>query len=101
MLHSPSRVYFKAYYEGLFAWDQGNFRAYQPWSGHYELCGRTWVIAHITQHTAPGWHFQASGDGSGTLRTGGSYLSWTDPATGGLTVREWRRWSRNALQRVL
>ena len=49
-----------AYYEGLFAWDQGNFRAYQPWSGFWQLCGRTWVIAHVTQNGVARDRFQVA-----------------------------------------
>ena len=32
-----------AYHPKLFAPDQGIFRAWWPWNGHYELGGRTWV----------------------------------------------------------
>ena len=75
-----------AYYEGLFAWDQGIFRAFQPWSGFYELCGRVWVFAHYTQATRPGMRFLAPGFGSGSLTGGGTYLTLVDPATNDVTL---------------
>jgi galactosylceramidase len=75
-----------AYYEGLFAWDQGAFRTHQPWSGFYSLSGRVWAVAHYTQNTSPGWRILPSGVGSGVLSLGGTYVTFLDPPSGGLTV---------------
>ena len=75
-----------SYFEGLFAWDQGIFLAAQPWSGSYQLSGRVWAIAHYTQHVLPGWRMLAGGAGSGFLSSGGSYLTFFDPPSGGLTI---------------
>ena len=75
-----------AYNPQLFAPDQGIFRAWWPWNGHYELSGRTWVMAHYTQATRPGWLFLRQGSGSGLLSGGGAYTAFVDPPSGGFTI---------------
>lgn len=72
--------------QGLFSWDWGLFRAAQPWSGNYELCGKVWVLAHITQNVQPGWRFLQPGSGAGALTGGGTYVTFVDPPSGGLTI---------------
>jgi O-glycosyl hydrolase len=47
-----------------------------PWSGAYRLGKETWVMAQVSQFTAPGWRFLDSGSGYlGGDRTNGSYVS--------------------------
>ena len=46
-----------AYNPALFSPDWGLFRAWWPFCGHYELGGRSWVYAHHTQSTLPGWRY--------------------------------------------
>ena len=76
-----------AYNPGLFSPDWGTFRAWWPWSNHYELDGRAWVFAHFTQATLPGWTFVSKeGGGSGTLSLGGAWNVLVDSASGGLTL---------------
>ncbi|GAA1858057.1 ricin-type beta-trefoil lectin domain protein [Actinomadura bangladeshensis] len=48
----------------------------QPWSGHYSLGKTTWVTAHTTQFTKPGWRYIDSGSGFlGGNRANGSYVT--------------------------
>jgi hypothetical protein len=75
-----------AFYEGLFAYDSGLIRASVPWSGYYELCGKVWALAHVTQNAFPGWRFLAPGVGSGALASGGTYVSWIDPSSRNVTI---------------
>ena len=50
--------------------------ANQPWSGYYSIGKNTWVMAHTTQFTAPGWKYLDSSSGYiGGNRTNGSYVS--------------------------
>ena len=76
-----------AYYEGIFAWDQGAFLAAWPWAGYYELSGRMWAVAHFTQHVPVGARVLLPGSGAGQLTSGGTYLAFVDAAGAGeLTV---------------
>jgi hypothetical protein len=55
----------------------GLLTAPQPWSGNYSVGASTWATAHLTQFSAPGWHFlndSASGYLGGN-RNNGSYIS--------------------------
>ncbi|MFF4937324.1 ricin-type beta-trefoil lectin domain protein [Micromonospora sp. NPDC000729] len=50
--------------------------AQQPWSGAYSIGKSTWVMAHTTQFTAPGWRYLDSSSGYlGGNRGNGSYVS--------------------------
>ncbi|SCG62105.1 O-Glycosyl hydrolase [Micromonospora humi] len=50
--------------------------AQQPWSGAYSIGKSTWVMAHTTQFTAPGWRYlDASSGYLGGNRNNGSYVS--------------------------
>ncbi|MFG1719811.1 ricin-type beta-trefoil lectin domain protein [Micromonospora chalcea] len=50
--------------------------AQQPWSGAYSIGRSTWVMAHTTQFTAPGWRYLDSSSGYlGGNRGNGSYVS--------------------------
>lgn len=50
--------------------------AAQPWSGSYSVGKNTWVMAHTSQFTAPGWHYlDASSGYLGGNRNNGSYVS--------------------------
>ncbi|MDH6553952.1 O-glycosyl hydrolase [Streptomyces sp. SAI-117] len=50
--------------------------AAQPWSGSYSVGKNTWVMAHTSQFTAPGWHYLDSSSGYlGGNRNNGSYVS--------------------------
>ncbi|MEV4313680.1 ricin-type beta-trefoil lectin domain protein [Actinocrispum sp. NPDC049592] len=48
----------------------------QPWSGYYSIGKNTWVMAHTTQFTSPGWQYldNSSGYLNGN-RGNGSYVS--------------------------
>jgi hypothetical protein len=47
--------------------NRGLIQADQPWSGYYQVTALTWVIAHTTQFTEPGWHYV---DGANDLLPG-------------------------------
>ncbi len=47
--------------------------ANQPWSGNYSVGKQTWVTAHTTQFTQPGWHYITSA--CGYLSGSGSYVT--------------------------
>ncbi|MGW2613442.1 ricin-type beta-trefoil lectin domain protein [Streptomyces sp. NPDC001500] len=54
--------------------------AAQPWSGAYSIGKNTWVMAHTSQFTAPGWHYlDASSGYLGGNRNNGSYVSLKSP----------------------
>lgn len=76
-----------SYNPSLFSPDWGIFRAWWPWTGHYDLDGKLWVFAHWTQATAPGWRFiaQAAG-GAGALAGGGQWTALVDAPSGGFTL---------------
>lgn len=62
--------------------DQGLVLADQPWSGAYDVGLSTWVTAHTTQFTQPGWQYL---DGASGYLAGqssdqdGSYVSLKSP----------------------
>ncbi|MFJ2865593.1 ricin-type beta-trefoil lectin domain protein [Kitasatospora sp. NPDC087314] len=65
-----------ALYPNLFFSTDGMSIANQPWSGNYSIGRTTWVTAHTTQFTRPGWHYIDSADGYlGGDRTNGSYVT--------------------------
>lgn len=50
--------------------------ANQPWSGNYSVGKQTWVTAHTTQFTQPGWQYLDSACGYlGGSDSNGSYVS--------------------------
>jgi glycosyl hydrolase family 59/ricin-type beta-trefoil lectin protein/glycosyl hydrolase family 59 (putative galactocerebrosidase) len=52
----------------------------QPWSGYYSIGKNTWVMAHTTQFTAPGWRYLDGSTGFlGGNRNNGSYVSLKSP----------------------
>ena len=54
--------------------------ATQPWSGQYEIGKNSWVMAHTTQFTAPGWRYIDSATGYlGGNRANGSYVTLKSP----------------------
>ncbi|GAA3451911.1 ricin-type beta-trefoil lectin domain protein [Dactylosporangium matsuzakiense] len=61
--------------------------AAQPWSGNYSIGRNTWVMAHTTQFTAPGWRYLDSASGYlGGNRANGSYVTMRDPGSGNYSV---------------
>ncbi|WP_433206746.1 ricin-type beta-trefoil lectin domain protein [Dactylosporangium sp. CS-047395] len=61
--------------------------AAQPWSGNYSIGKNTWVMAHTTQFTAPGWRYLDSASGYlGGNRANGSYVTMRDPNSGNYSV---------------
>ncbi|PWI12853.1 galactosylceramidase [Streptomyces sp. Act143] len=56
--------------------------AAQPWSGSYSIGKNTWVMAHTSQFTSPGWRYlDASSGYIGGNRANGSYVSLKSPNT--------------------
>ncbi|MEV7076221.1 ricin-type beta-trefoil lectin domain protein [Streptomyces sp. NPDC093990] len=54
--------------------------AAQPWSGSYSIGKNTWVMAHTSQFTSPGWRYlDASSGYIGGNRANGSYVSLKSP----------------------
>ncbi|MEV4559324.1 ricin-type beta-trefoil lectin domain protein [Kitasatospora sp. NPDC049285] len=65
-----------ALYPNLFFSTDGMSVANQPWSGNYSIGKTTWVTAHTTQFTQPGWHYVDSASGYlGGARANGSYVT--------------------------
>ncbi|MEW1914872.1 ricin-type beta-trefoil lectin domain protein [Kitasatospora sp. NPDC085895] len=65
-----------ALYPNLFFSTDGMSIANQPWSGNYSIGKTTWVTAHTTQFTRPGWHYIDSAGGYlGGNRANGSYVT--------------------------
>jgi hypothetical protein len=66
-----------ALYPNLHYSTDGMSIAAQPWSGNYSIGKTTWVTAHTTQFTKPGWHYIDSASGFlGGNRANGSYVTW-------------------------
>ncbi|MEV4441142.1 ricin-type beta-trefoil lectin domain protein, partial [Streptomyces sp. NPDC049577] len=71
-----------ALYPDLYFARDGMAVANQPWSGHYRIGRTTWVTAHTTQFTRPGWRYLDSGGGYlGGSRANGSYVTLRAPNT--------------------
>ncbi|MFI1166100.1 ricin-type beta-trefoil lectin domain protein [Streptomyces sp. NPDC020801] len=69
-----------ALYPNLFFSYDGMSVAQQPWSGHYSIGKTTWVTAHTTQFTQPGWRYIDSASGYlGGDRSAGSYVTMKSP----------------------
>ncbi|NUP48626.1 MAG: galactosylceramidase [Catenulispora sp.] len=65
-----------ALYPNLYFGTDGMSIAAQPWSGAYTIGKTTWVTAHTTQFTQPGWHYIDSASGYlGGSRSNGSYVT--------------------------
>lgn len=57
--------------------------AAQPWTGSYSIGKNTWVMAHTTQFTAPGWRYLDTASGYlGGNRANGSYVTLRSPSNG-------------------
>ena len=68
-----------AFYSSVAFWNEGMVSATQPWSGHFEASPTIWATAHTTQFTTAGKsRYIQQGKGSGALRDGGTYVSFTD-----------------------
>ena len=46
-----------SYYDNLPANDDGLMLANEPWSGHFDVIGPIWAVAHTTQFAQPGWQY--------------------------------------------
>jgi hypothetical protein len=55
----------------------GLINADQPWNGGYAVDEMAWVIAQVTQFTAPGWHYVGGADSD--LTAAGSYNTLESP----------------------
>ncbi|MBU3867527.1 galactosylceramidase [Streptomyces sp. 4503] len=65
-----------ALYPNLHFSTDGMSIANQPWSGNYSIGKTTWVTAHTTQFTRPGWKYIDSAGGYlGGDRGNGSYVT--------------------------
>ncbi|MBL1099279.1 galactosylceramidase [Streptomyces coffeae] len=65
-----------ALYPNLHFSSDGMSIAAQPWSGNYHIGRTTWITAHTTQFTKPGWHYIDSAGGYlGGNNANGSYVS--------------------------
>ncbi|MEU3566523.1 ricin-type beta-trefoil lectin domain protein [Kitasatospora sp. NPDC006786] len=65
-----------ALYPDLFFSTDGMSIANQPWSGNYGIGKTTWVTAHTTQFTQPGWSYIDAASGYlGGARANGSYVT--------------------------
>ena len=61
--------------------------ANQPWSGNYSVGKQTWVTAHTTQFTQPGWHYIDGACGYlGGSDTNGSYVTLKSTTNGDYSV---------------
>ncbi|MFI9365843.1 ricin-type beta-trefoil lectin domain protein [Kitasatospora sp. NPDC053057] len=68
-----------ALYPNLYFSTDGMSIAGQPWSGNYLIGKTTWVTAHTSQFTQPGWRYiDAAG---GYLGGGGSYVTLRSTGT--------------------
>ncbi|MFC9396453.1 ricin-type beta-trefoil lectin domain protein [Streptomyces sp. NPDC057027] len=69
-----------ALYQNLYFSTDGMSLAAQPWSGNYSIGRTTWVTAHTTQFTRPGWKYVDSAVGYlGGKRENGSYVALRSP----------------------
>ncbi|MFC9593692.1 ricin-type beta-trefoil lectin domain protein [Streptomyces sp. NPDC056944] len=69
-----------ALYQNLYFSTDGLSLAAQPWSGNYSVGRTTWVTAHTTQFTRPGWKYLDSAAGYlGGDRANGSYVALRSP----------------------
>ncbi|MFD8600452.1 ricin-type beta-trefoil lectin domain protein [Kitasatospora sp. NPDC059646] len=69
-----------ALYQNLFFSTDGLSLAPQPWSGTYSVGRTTWVTAHTTQFTKPGWTYVDPASGYlGGDRANGSYVTLKSP----------------------
>lgn len=65
-----------ALYPNLYYSAAGMSVANQPWSGHYDIGKTSWISAHTSQFTQPGWRYLDSASGYlGGSNTNGSYVS--------------------------
>jgi hypothetical protein len=61
--------------------------ANQPWSGSYSVGKQTWVTAHTTQFTQPGWHYLDRASGYlGNNSGNGSYVTIKSPNSSDYSV---------------
>jgi hypothetical protein len=61
--------------------------AAEPWSGAYSIGRNTWVIAHTTQFSAPGWRYIDSACGYlGGSRSSGSYVTLRSSITNNYSI---------------
>jgi hypothetical protein len=65
-------------YENLPFATVGLVVAPSPWSGHYLVGSQTWIAAHYTQFSAPGWTFLGPG---GSVAKGGTYFALRNPVS--------------------
>ncbi|WP_371493786.1 ricin-type beta-trefoil lectin domain protein [Kitasatospora sp. NBC_00374] len=76
-----------ALYPNLYFSTDGMSVANQPWSGHYAIGTTTWVTAHTTQFTQPGWRYIDAASGYLTgKRTSGSYVTLRSPDNSGYST---------------
>ena len=61
--------------------------ANQPWTGNYSVGKQTWVTAHTTQFTQPGWHYLDAASGYlGGSNTNGSYVTFKSTNTSDYSI---------------
>ena len=63
-----------SYFDILAAPNSGLMKANTPWSGNYFVSPHTWITAHTTQFTSPGWNY-LEGGASALLARGGSMVT--------------------------
>ena len=74
----------EAYYSVEQFTNQTMMRAYQPWSGHYEIDPGLWGYAHFNQFVDLGWQFI---DGAcGNVTGGGTYVTLKSPGNTDFSV---------------
>ena len=70
-------------YPGIGYSGVGLMEAQTPWSGYYEVWPATWLTAHTTQFTDPGWRYMDKACAKIDPATwGGSYVTLRNPKTG-------------------
>ena len=75
-----------SFYSTVAFWNEGLMNAVQPWSGHYTVSPTIWATAHTTQFTRRGMRYLPQGFGSGALVSGGTFVSFYDPAEKDLSI---------------